>query len=549
MECKNPQKSLSPQIFLEDFKKRDSKANQFFYGFGRCHPINSFLFKAPKNPSTELFCHSWWNFPDSSQLSSPIMNGLSAKVDSNYLFEKNEYFSMFSCAAEIYTMKISPSQSKCTICNFNGNHDKVLSHIIENHSEELSKFLEPHSEYIDDDTEYMTGMLTKLQFDNEISLPKKYQNRKQQFGLSFTAPVIDFGESDNSYMYEDDDDDDDDEEYEEDEMTVNSKPNNVSSSSRQKQSTPSSSLSTTNAIPSLQNSSTPKIDSSSNSAIESINHSPIIFYRGEKNAPLTHYVKKHRQNLSSRFDMDDENQDLDQIPPPATLFMPFLDFYLKSPQKTNSKQNNLNLLDDLDLNDYQISNSNSNNNNNNNNDNNKRKSKQPEMIPYIQTIPSSIRATIIANLAKKFISNWASSQCLQIVKPLFHAKKKLRQKKLRDEKLTKARNEERQKLEAMRERRKISIDIMSKKVAEPLIRSFIRHEIEEIYKEVIKNFENQEKTIVEEVKEKKDEPPPFILYTKQKINLIPTTKNIEKISIDGGKMINNEMLPIILFDD
>lgn len=537
MECKNNPKSISPQIFLEDFKKRDLKTNPFFYGFGRYHPVNPFLFKAPKNPTTELFCHQWWNFPENSQISSPIMNSLSFKNESSDNFNKNEYFTMFSCAAEIYSMKISPSQSKCTICNFSGSQDKVLNHIIENHSEEISKFLEPHSEYIDDDTEYMTGMLTKLQFDSEITIPKKFQNKKQQFGLSFTAPVIDTGESDNSYMYDDDEDD-----YEEDEPPSNQ--NNQSSvSSRQKQSLSTSSTSNITTNTSF----------TSNGLFQDTNsRSPTILYKGQKNAPFTHFVQKHPQNVSSRFTTE-ETLDMDQTPPPATLFMPFLDFYFKSPANTNPKQNNLNLLDSLDLNDYQIPDSNNNNNNNNNsNEGNKRKSKQPEMIPYIETIPSSIRSTIISNLAKKFINEWASSQCLQIVKPLFQAKKKLRQKKLRDEKLTKARNEERQKIQAMRERRKIRIDAMSKLVAEPIIRSFMKKEIEEISNEEIKRkSEMQEKISVEEVKEKenKDERPPIILYTKQEINFEPTAKNIDRIAIDGGKSLNRETQPVLLFED
>lgn len=540
MECKNNPKSISPQIFLEEFKKRDWKTNPFFYGFGRCHPVNPFLFKAPNSPTTELFCHSWWSFPDSSQISSPIMNSLGFKNESNNAFEKNEYFSMFSCAAEIYSMKITPSQSKCTICNFTGSKDKVLNHIIENHSEEISKFLEPHTEYIDDDTEFMTGMLTKLQFDSEITIPKKFQNKKQQFGLGFTAPLIDIGESD-SYIYDEDDD------YEEDEMQTNSKPtNSPSASSRQKQ-TSSTQLPTTISTNTSFSGTASLPESSSNS-------NPLtIFYKGQKNAPFTHFVEKHPQNISSRFNTD-ESFDSDQIPPPAALFMPFLDFYFKNPVNSVSKQNNLNLLDNLDLNDYQTSNSNNNNNNSNSNNNegNKRKSKQPEMISYIDTIPSSIRSTIITNLAKKFINNWVSSQCLQIVKPLFQQKKKLKQKKLRDEKLTKARNEERLKIQAMRERKKIRIDAMSKVVAEPLIRSFMRSEIEVICKqEFQRKSEMQEKITVEEEKDKenKDENPPFILYTRQEINLIPTTKNIEKITINGGESLNCEMQPVLLFED
>lgn len=539
MECKNNPKSLSPQLFLEEFKKRDWKTNPFFYGFGRCHPVNPFLFKAPNSPTAELLCHSWWNFPDSSQISSPIMNSLGFKNESSNAFEKNEYFSMFSSAAEIYSMKISPSQSKCTICNFSGSQDKVLNHIIENHSEEISKFLEPHIEYIDDDTEYMTGMLTKLQFDSEITIPNKFQDKKQQFGLSFTAPLIDAGESD-SYMYDDDDD-----EYEEDEMPTSSKQANPSSvSSRSKQSSSAVPTSTASANASFAAAgSLPESCSNPNSLT--------IFYKGQKNAPFTHFVEKHPQNISARFTTD-IGFDFDQIPPPAALFMPFLDFYFKNPVNPVSKQNNLNLLDSLDLNDYQTATSNNNNNNSNNNDGNKRKPKQPEMISYIDTIPSSIRSTIISNLAKRFINDWASSQCLQIVKPLFQAKKKLRQKKLRDEKLTKARNEERQKIQAMRERRKVKIEAMSIKVAVPLIRSFMKSEIEVICNEEFqRKSEIQEKISVEEVKEKenKDENPPFILFTKQEINLIPTTKNIEKITIDAGKSLNCEMQPVLLFED
>ncbi|OHT16449.1 hypothetical protein TRFO_02713 [Tritrichomonas foetus] len=430
------------QTFLEEFKKRNPTTNPFYYGFGRRQPLSPFLFRVPTTPKPEIFNGYWYYSPEN--YSSELLNKFNIKGDRLIPINKTAFVTLLKTAVELFIMRISPTQYKCTVCNHCSSQVEIFDHIVENHSSEITKYLEPHMNYIDDDTEYMTGMLTKLQFDSQISLPDCSPLKKQQFGLGFAAPVIDFGS---------DDDYDDMYDYEEDNSPISFPPN------------------PTHQTPSV-----------SQEASHTKKMPDRITFKDEVKAPFSVFMKKHPQNLPyiTLFEIDPPSK-LDNMPSPATLFMPFLDFYLKGPTKVAPKTNNLHLFDNFEEDE---------NNKQNNNKNSKRKSKQPEFVPFIQSIPENLRSVVISNIAKSLIKSYIINRCNQIIGPLLQQKKKILQKKLRDEKLTRARNEERQRLQAMRERRKARIDSLSGLVTEPIIRSFIRNEIATIYEEERQNHVN-----------------------------------------------------------
>lgn len=592
MESNENVKHLTPQEFLEDFQKRETKQNPFVYGFGRRQPFSTFLFKVPNKSGSPLFNCTWYdttNFPTASQ---SIINQLHTESKQKCEFSQFNYFSMVVSAAEIFSAKISPLQSKCVLCNAINTQEAILKHIIQIHSEQLTNLLEPHSEYLSDDTEFMTGMLTKLQFDSEIPIPSKLQVKKPQIGIGITAPILNFHEIDDNYDFDDDDYEDYSEEDSDSIGGVQTKPDAM------------------HPITSL----------------DYLVKAPPIILDGYKNAPLTYFLDKHPQNLMKRFAID-YNPELEQLPSAQSIFMPFCDSYLKNPQKSAAMFNDLSIFENE-------------NQKSSNQVGSKRKQKQPELVSYLSTIPEPIKNEIIARIAKKVISNWVSSQLTdRILKPVIQRKKKEDQKKLRDQKINKAKIEEKQKLQAMRERRKVKIDQMTDLIIKPILRSFIHSEVETIFSEVQADLNQKTEVAASNTNLNEDEGidvtshpivvsglnlmrhcnaqfildtfsqlqfeldenmrpkirfrlhgnrieallflasqyeirkalsqnpifvdsctlnlsldledvPTFKLFTSQEILLFPNVKNIEKITADGGKMLNEDIISrMLMFDD
>ncbi|OHT17440.1 hypothetical protein TRFO_12405 [Tritrichomonas foetus] len=139
--------------------------------------------------------------------------------------------------------------------------------------------------------------------------------------------------------------------------------------------------------------------------------------------------------------------------------------------------------------------------------------KIPKYVPYLESIPKEIRSIIISNLAKYFMRNYASSSCRQIVKPVLQTKKKQHQKKVREEKAQKAKNEEKMRLAAKRQRKESAIQKMSNDMVTPILRSFIRSEIEMIFKQEETAIKESKPAIekIEQAEEIHKAPPPVVL--------------------------------------
>ncbi|KAH0796077.1 hypothetical protein GPJ56_000145 [Histomonas meleagridis] len=141
------------------------------------------------------------------------------------------------------------------------------------------------------------------------------------------------------------------------------------------------------------------------------------------------------------------------------------------------------------------------------------RSAKPKLIPYIELIPSALRGRIFSSIAKQLMISFARAQCPQIIRPILQNKKKAYQKRIRDEKLQKQRNEERQKLAAMRQRKEIAIREMSERLFAPILSSFIRNEVYDIYNEEQQKAKEQSEVKIAEL-QKADEnkvPPPVIM--------------------------------------
>jgi hypothetical protein len=83
-------------------------------------------------------------------------------------------------------------------------------------------------------------------------------------------------------------------------------------------------------------------------------------------------------------------------------------------------------------------------------------------------------------VASSYLQGFARQNCFAIGKPVVLQKKKQIQKKLREEKILRARIEEKQRIDAMRERRVHKIDKLSEAMTGQLIRFFMIAETDRI---------------------------------------------------------------------
>ena len=124
---------------------------------------------------------------------------------------------------------------------------------------------------------------------------------------------------------------------------------------------------------------------------------------------------------------------------------------------------------------------------------------QPKYIPYLETVPERVRGEVVRGLVRKFVETFVLNQCTQITRPMIQNRKKQHQKQMKEEKLRKARDEERQRTIEMRKRRQAAIERMSTVITNATIHSYIRQELSEIFSEELTlraaeadNEENQE---------------------------------------------------------
>jgi hypothetical protein len=109
--------------------------------------------------------------------------------------------------------------------------------------------------------------------------------------------------------------------------------------------------------------------------------------------------------------------------------------------------------------------------------------KPPQILPYLDTIPDPIRDSVIRTLSERLTRPWVETQVLSIVRPVFQMKKKQQQKRAREERQQKAKIEEKQRFDAMRRRRQLAIDNLVNRLSSPLLRLFVRSEIDRVFED------------------------------------------------------------------
>lgn len=461
------------QAFLEELRSYDSNENTFVYGFGRVEPRNPFLFRVSVSPRTDLFHMSY--FPQFDKFFPLAPFGMFGLKESPLI--PVTLITMYFCAAEQHVDRISATTYECDICGFQGKQQIVIDHMVDMHAEDLSKELKNHEKYLNDDTEFLTGMFTKLQFDLVIKHPKKeYQltRIRNQCGVNICAPIIEqYDEYDSSDDYNSSDEFADQESYppivEDTPTIVNIETHN----------------STKEEVM--------QVDQPKNLPSQSVNLAPQleekfqVTFNYKFSPPLTKYLSDHITSARNKKYMIRQSvqrlQSMEQCNHANKLLADIFDLYGKK-STTNQQISPAKLLDEFPEEEDQSQKK-------------KQKAKpkpvEPENIPYINSIPESIRDEVMKQIVKDYIAKFVINSCPQIIKPLLSNKRKKHLKRLREEKLIKARNEQEQKLSAMRKRKQEKIEQMSSLMVEPLIKRFLRKEIAHIFIEEEKIYTANQK--------------------------------------------------------
>ena len=367
----------------------------------------------------------------------------------------------------------------------------IIDHIISQHSELLRRYLEPHMPFINKDDKAFHGIFTKCQFESLITPPSKpYQLNRGQSG-NIVAPIItehdEFDDSDNSGDQSD--------------------------------------------VEGLQKYCDP------------------LFYPGQYRvhyhdsyvSPLTKFSRDHRPvnpiksgeavtEDAEKLEMITEDFDkkeyiLEQV---NQLYMPVTEQQtkLQQMQQMQQQQQALQLLQQQEFADYGSQGKNKSSNNKNQTKSNqslansnvnsieskmlaielaekeeKNKAKQlqqqkeeqmkPKSIPYLSTIPSNLIDDVLNSIADKYIGEYVESTTLGLVKPQLTTARKAHIKRMRDEKQQRIRAEEKKRIEALKERRMETITKVSQQITIPLIKSFIRQEINQVFEEEVKKHEKE----------------------------------------------------------
>ena len=469
----------APQI-IEEF--RDREGESFVYGFGKIHPCCSFLFDTEDVSDSRLF---------SINQDDEFFEG---HIESFYVEDYSDDYPYSNClphffhaAAEAHMKRVSVHKYKCLFCGKIMDKPSIIDHIISQHAEPLRRYLEPHMPFINKDDKAFHGIFTKCQFESLITPPSKpYQLNRGQSG-NIVAPIIsehdEFDDSDNTGDQSD--------------------------------------------VEGLQKYCDP------------------LFYPGQYRvhfhdcciAPLTKFSRDHRpinqiksgQSATEDNDMitEDFNKKEYILKQVDQLYMPVIERQTKLQQLLQQKQQQQptsQTIQQQESADFQGKNkspagkgqSKTNQSSTTANVNSieskmlaielaekeeKNKMKQleqqkaeemkPKSIPYLSTIPSNLIDDVINSITDKYIGEYVESTTLVLVKPQLTAAKKAHSKRMRDEKFQRQKAEEKKRIEALKERRMETITKISKQVAAPLIKSFIRQEINHIFEEEVKKHEMQ----------------------------------------------------------
>lgn len=493
---------MNSQEFYKSFKHRKKDDHNFFYGLERNEPISSLLFYRNTigtnvHQFDQDFTENSFYFPDFPSNEIEINGG-------NPLYTKSIKDMIFS-ATELYFYRVSTYEFECSLCHHRCSYNDRINHMVSCHSKFLAENFEDNCAAIDDDDEFLNGLMLKLQFDSILTTPTKgyppacqeacicappifnkeadFDNEEEELETLNTKkrhdynskisirvqgalnpvltkfannhqplpPVSETEVSQELLIDESQNIDDSQTQNELDEITANTPPKQISANipAPSNLSTPpyGKNIPQTNSPSKSSPQKQQNVQQQISSSVQQTNTNPPLNIQTKASERHKIPSPPSTSNTSVKINSTEQPPSSSPIQAPTIPDGLFEQLSIKDPRKPTPPK------------------------------------KTPKYVPYIESIPSSIRSKIISNLARDFLKSYVSTTTLQIVKPLLQTKKKQHQKKMREEKAKRAKDEERMRLAAMRQRKDNAIQKISNDMVTPIIRSFIRSEIEKIFKE------------------------------------------------------------------
>jgi hypothetical protein len=426
---------MRPTKFLEQFHTQQTDDASFFYGMERHVPISSLLFMR-HFPSSD--------YPSAAQNFS-LPDVLPSDVHISVPRFSEEYGQTFCrllfCAAEFHTRRISTTKFMCIFCSKPILHDEKLEHMITRHSLPFVAFLKNHFSFFNDDSIFMDGFFGKLEFDSLVAHPTiQYQLHRKPSMTICAPPITAVAESPSRST------------------------NDFSFSLNGIFSPLFTELLKAHAPqPPRTPPPEPFDPSEPGSGLHSIDQLLSHFRPPPK--------PKIPVNPNMNLNMKQPPQPI-RSPPPAPVSPPTPVSPPKpimSPVRVIPEPEPAPAPEPIP----------------------KREptpdppKPKPKLVltPFWETLPGEMRPIVLKTVCDRFLRSFAEGQCLQIVRPVIATRKKQHQKRVREERAQKAKEDEKLRVAAMRERRGIAILRMAEGVYNPLLRLFIRAEIDEIFRE------------------------------------------------------------------
>ena len=485
---------MNPQDFYDNFRKNKEKGNNFFYGLEQNEPFSSLLFYRESNDQDYKdfeFTKNSLYFPDN------ICNEIEIsgkKLNSDY---QKSIKQMIFCVAEQHFFRANTYEFECTLCHKKCSINDKVNHILNFHSKYVSDLLESNCEEMDNDDDFLNGFMTKLEFSSVVTLPKfYYPSLRSELGVC--APLAhEVPETDVDKDNEEDD--------------ILKAPNDISVRfqctlnpvltkfvSKHCPITPQKEVLPVEEPILIQDQNSAAAGEKEQNTVDAQNqkleiggHVQIVDKSGG--------TLSNDQNIKGKVANKQNNQKVNPKQQTKSAQSQTPDNKPRQPSPNQKVQKDMlssQALDELDkLYDQSEKNL----------QGLLHTSKQPQksspsLTPYIKTIPKKIRQTIFSRIAKKLIDEFATNQCDKIVKNYFQKKKK---------EFNLQKKEETKKIRM--QKRESVIQKISAQIVVPLLRGFIKSEIESIFK--------LESTVVPkpiiEIEKIEDEankvPPPVIL--------------------------------------
>jgi len=428
---------------------RDHGYDDFRYGFGRNEPYSTFLFEIQPNFDFPLFS-SDWRVNHNDIPSNPYIDRKISKILANVPeIHKAAAITMLYATAETMIERISVNEWQCILCMESMPLEETIQHIIEFHCPQLLEKYNDQISILDDDSDNVNNMISKLQFDAAITQP------------SVCFPVTKFPEEFSA----------------------------APSFNMQRL------LNTTNEFNEKFKGNSGKYDKYKRNLNEMPISPPIVSLlskRGDAFTKLIHCSPIPKdlniQNIQWAESLLTSLYNSFTVPFQAKITSIINDMPMIStesnemiataeiaplPKQHIPREASISALDELTKEEML--------------EKKKPKKKPSKRIPFIETIPVDIRDSSIATSANLIINNYIRTNIVQLVDRVLQEKKK----GLRTEKAKRQREEEKQKLQAYKNRRQQVIDKFSQQIAQPIIHSFIYNEIAGIYEDEIKTTKRE----------------------------------------------------------